>query len=74
MKPLTKQEIKELERKMNIPRVRKGPQGAVVPPDFTEREEHHIVFVMLEEVRRENGNGGIKKHWNKMSKKERSQK
>tara|TARA_B100001564_G_scaffold355960_1_gene369216 strand:+ start:569 stop:862 length:294 start_codon:yes stop_codon:yes gene_type:complete len=76
MKPLTKTEVKELERKLALPTVRKGPKKQVVPTKLSEREFNFLVFVMLKPMRESNlkkFGGGIQKNWNKMSKSERAE-
>ena len=67
MKPLTKTEVKELERKLALPTVRKGPKKQVVPTKLSEREFNFLVFVMLKPMRESNlkkFGGGIQKNWN----------
>ena len=75
MKPLTKTEVKELERKLTLPTVRKGPKKQVVPTKLSERELNFLIFVSLAKVREANGNqfGVVQKNWNKMSKSERAE-
>ena len=76
MNSLTKKEIKELERKIALPTVRKGPKSAIVPPELSEREFNFLVFVMLKPMRESNlkkSGGGIQKNWTKMSKAERAE-
>ena len=77
MKPLSKSEIDKLEKKLKLHKdspVRKGPRGQIVPPKLSEKEKHHIIYVMLKKTRDKNlkrGLGGISKHWSKMSRAER---
>ncbi len=76
MKPLNKTEIKELERKLALPTVRKGPKKQVVPPKLTDAEMNHLIFVMMKPMRDANrkkfGGGAVQKNWTKMSKAERA--
>ena len=76
MKPLNKTEIKELERKLALPTVRKGPKKQVVPPKLTDAEMNHLIFVMMKPMRDANrkklGGGVVQKNWTKMSKAERA--
>ena len=55
-KPLNTKELKELNHKLSLPRVSKGPRKEVVAPVLTEREWNHLVFVSLAKVREANGN------------------
>ena len=77
MKPLSKSEIDKLKKKLKLHKdspVRKGPKKQIVPPKLSDREKHHIIFVMLKQTRDKNAKKGLKgvqKHWNKMSKAER---
>ena len=77
IKPLSKSEIDKLEKKLKLHKdspVRKGPKKQIVPPKLSDREKHHIIFVMLKQTRDKNAKKGLKgvqKHWNKMSKAER---
>ena len=74
MKPLSKSEIDVLKKKLKAPEVRKGLKKQVIPPKFSDREAHHIIYVMLKKRRDKNlkkFGGGIQKHWTKMSKKDR---
>jgi len=73
-KPLTKAEITALKKKLKAPSVRKGPKKQLMPPNLSDREKHHIIFVMLKKTRDKNlkkFGGGIQKHWTKMSKAEK---
>ena len=73
-KPLSKSEIIALKKKLEAPVVRKGPKKQIMPPNLSDREEHHIIYVMLKKQRDKNlkkFGGGIQKHCNKMSKKDR---
>ena len=74
-KPLSKSEISALKKKIKAP-VPRDPKkgGAVIPPKLSDREKHHIIFVMLKKTRDKNAKKGLKgvqKHWSKMSKAER---
>ena len=77
MKPLSKSEIDKLEKKLKLHKdspVRKGSRGQIVPPKLSDREKHHVIFVMLKKTRDKNlkkALGGVQKHWGKMSKSER---
>ena len=73
-KPLSKAEISALKKKLKEPTKRKGARKQIVPPNLSDREKYHIVFVMLKKQRDKNikmGGGFIQKHWTKMSKAER---
>ena len=73
-KPLSKAEISALKKKLKEPTKRKGPRKQIVPANLSDREQAHIVFVMLKKRRDKNikmGGGFIQKHWTKMSKAER---
>ena len=56
MKKLNTKQIKELNRKLSLPEVRKGPRKELVPPKLTQAEWNHLVFVSLAKVREANGN------------------
>ena len=74
MKPLSKSEIAALKKKLEAPTVRKGPKKQIMPSNLSDREKHHIIYVMLKKQRDKNlkkFGGGIQKHWTKMSKKDR---
>ena len=76
-KSLSGSEITKLKKKLKLHKdspVRKGSRGQIVPPKLSEKEKHHIIYVMLKKTRDKNlkrGLGGIKKHWSKMSRAER---
>jgi serine protease inhibitor ecotin len=73
-KPLSQSEINALKKKMDSPEVRKGLKKQIVPPSLSDRETHHIIYVMLKKQRDKNlkkFGGGVQKHWNKMSKADR---
>ena len=55
-KTLNTKEIKELNRKLSLPEVRTGPRKELTPPELTEAEWNHLVFVSLAKVREVNGN------------------
>jgi len=55
-KPLNTKEIEELNRKLSLPTVRVGPRKELVPPNLTQAEWNHLVFVSLAKVREANGN------------------
>jgi hypothetical protein len=73
---LSSKEISELERKINLPTVRVGKRKRIVPPPFTDKEMNHLIFVKMKPMRDANrkkfGGVGVKKHWTKMSKEQRS--
>ena len=75
-KPLSKSEISVLKKKLKAP-VPRDPKkgGAVIPPKLSDREKHHIIFVMMKKTRDKNvkkfGDKAFQKHWTKMSKKDR---
>ena len=54
MKKLLKQ-VREVVRKANLPVVRKGPNGLVVPPKFTQEELNLMVELLKRRALRENG-------------------
>ena len=54
MKKLLKQ-VREVVRKANLPVVRKGPNGLVAPPKFTQEELNLIVKLLERRALRENG-------------------
>ena len=55
-KTLNTKEIEELNRKLSLPTVRVGPRKELVPPNLTQAEWNHLVFVSLAKVREANGN------------------
>ena len=61
MKKLLKQ-VRELKRKVNLPVVRKGPNGLVVPPKFTQEELNLMVEMLRRRASRENG-GKLGSNW-----------
>jgi len=77
MKPLSKSEIDKLKKKLKLHKdspVRKGSRGQIIPPKLSDKEKHHIIFVMLKKTRDKNAKKGlsfIQKHWTKMTKAER---
>ena len=75
IKPLSKGEIAKLKKKLKAPVVRDPKKrGQVIPPKLSDREKHHVIFVMLKKTRDKNlkkALGGVQKHWTKMSKAER---
>ena len=74
MKPLSKSEIDALKKKLEAPTVRKGPKKQIMPSNLSDREKHHIIYVMLKNQSDKNlkkFGGGIQIHWTKMSKKDR---
>ena len=75
IKPLSKGEIAKLKKKLKAPVVRDPKKrGQVIPPKLSDREKHHIIFVMLKKTRDKNAKKGlsfIQKHWTKMTKAER---
>ena len=78
-KPLSKAEISALKKKLKKPRKRTGPKNQLMPPNLSDRENHHIIYVMLKKTRDKNykkfggfmPGGSVQKHWTKMSKKDR---
>ena len=74
-KPLTKAEISALKKKLKAPSVRKGPKKQLVPPNLSDREKHHVIFVMLKKRRdkayKKSGGQMFQKHWTKLSKAEK---
>ena len=75
VKPLSKGEIAKLKKKLKAPEVRDPKKGGqIIPPKLSDREKHHVIFVMLKKTRDKNlkkSLSGIQKHWTKMSKAER---
>ena len=61
MKKLLKQ-VREVVRKANLPVVRKGPNGLVVPPKFTQEELNLMVELLKRRALRENG-GKLGTNW-----------
>ena len=64
MKKLLKQ-VRELKRKVNLPVVRKGPKGLVVPPKFTQEELNLMVEMLRRRASRENG-GKLGSNWRRL--------
>ena len=61
MKPLNNKEIKTLEKKIDAPIKRSGSRGAIVAPKLSEREKHHIMYVMLKKTRDKNKQKQLKR-------------
>ena len=61
MKPLNNREIKALEKKIDEPIKRGGNKNAIIPPKLSEREKHHIMYVMLKKTRNKNKQDKLKK-------------
>ena len=61
MKPLSNREIKALEKKIDAPIKRGGKKNAIIPPKLSEREKHHIMYVMLKKTRDKNKKEKLKK-------------
>ena len=61
MKKLLKQ-VREVVRKANLPVVRKGPNGLVVPPKFTQEELNLMVKLLERRALRQNG-GKLGSNW-----------
>ena len=61
MKPLNNREIKALEKKIDAPIKRGGNKNAIIPPKLSEREKHHIMYVMLKKTRDRNKKKLLKK-------------
>ena len=61
MKPLNNREIKALEKKIDAPIKRGGKKNAIIPPKLSEREKHHIIYVMLKKTRDGNKKKLLKK-------------
>ena len=61
MKPLNNREIKALEKKIDAPIKRGGKKNAIIPPKLSEREKHHIMYVMLKKTRDRNKKKLLKK-------------
>ena len=50
-KPLSKGEIVKLKKKLKAPEVRDPKKGSlVIPPKLSDRESHHIIYVMLKKM------------------------
>ena len=60
MKPLNNREIKALEKKIDAPIKRGGNKNAIIPPKLSEREKHHIMYVMLKKTRNKNKQDKLK--------------
>ena len=60
MKPLSAKEIKALEKKIDAPIKRGGNKNAIIPPKLSEREKHHIMYVMLKKTRDKNKQDKLK--------------
>ena len=60
MKPLSAKEIKALEKKIDKPIKRGGNKNAIIPPKLSEREKHHIMYVMLKKTRNKNKQDKLK--------------
>ena len=60
MKPLSNREIKALEKKIDAPIKRGGNKNAIIPPKLSEREKHHIMYVMLKKTRNKNKQDKLK--------------
>ena len=61
MKKLLKQ-VREVVRKANLPVVRKGPNGLVAPPKFTQEELNLMVKLLERRALRQNG-GKLGSNW-----------
>jgi len=61
MKPLNNREIKALEKKIDASIKRGGKKNAIIPPKLSEREKHHIMYVMLKNARDRNKKKLLKK-------------
>ena len=61
MNKLLKQ-VREVLRKANLPVVRKGPNGLVVPPKFSQEELNLVVELLKRRALRENG-GELGSNW-----------
>ena len=61
IKPLNNREIKALEKKIDAPIKRGGNKNAIIPPKLSEREKHHIMYVMLKKTRDRNKKKLLKK-------------
>mgnify|MGYP000430383985 CR=1 FL=1 len=61
IKPLNNREIKALEKKIDAPIKRGGNKNAIIPPKLSEREKHHIIYVMLKKTRDKNKKEKLKK-------------
>ena len=51
-------EIREIRRKMSLPIKREGPQGRLVPVDFTERETNLLIEMLTRRSKRHPTPGG----------------
>ena len=60
IKPLNNREIKALEKKIDAPIKRSGNKNAIIPPKLSEREKHHIMYVMLKKTRNKNKQDKLK--------------
>ena len=60
IKPLNNREIKALEKKIDAPIKRGGNKNAIIPPKLSEREKHHIMYVMLKKTRNKNKQDKLK--------------
>ena len=60
MKPLNNREIKALEKKIDASIKRGGKKNAIIPPKLSEREKHHIMYVMLKKTRNKNKQDKLK--------------
>ena len=61
LKKLLKQ-VREVVRKANLPVVRKGPNGLVAPPNFTQEELNLMVKLLERRALRQNG-GKLGSNW-----------
>ena len=61
MNKLLKQ-VREVLRKANLPVVRNGPNGLVVPPNFSQEELNLMVELLRRRALRENG-GKLGSNW-----------
>ena len=46
-------EVREIRRKMSLPIKREGPQGRLVPVDFTERETNLLIEILTRRSKRD---------------------
>ena len=46
-------EVREIRRKMSLPIKREGPQGRLVPVDFTERETNLLIEMLTRRSKRD---------------------
>jgi len=51
-------EVREIRRKISLPINRKGPQGRLVPVDFTERETNLLIEILTRRSKRHPTPGG----------------